>query len=77
MDNLLLLIFILTSVHDITNINFSRKLSFSNLSKEEWSVVRDLPNRNDIVTKPANKDGAVVVWRTDLNNYLILPFILK
>ena len=41
-------------------------ISFSNLSKEEWSTIRNFRNRNDIVIKPADKGGAVVVWRTDL-----------
>ena len=50
----------------MANVNFNRELSFSNLSKEEWSAVRNLRSRNDIVTKPADKGGAFVVWRTDL-----------
>ena len=36
-------------------------ISFSNLSKEEWSTIRNFRNRNDIVIKPADKGGAVVV----------------
>ena len=51
---------------DISNINFNRKLSYSNLSKDEWTALRNLRNRSDIVIKPAEKGGAVVVWRADL-----------
>ena len=41
-------------------------LKFSNLSKEEWTAHQNLKTRDDIVIKPADKGGAVVVWRTDL-----------
>ena len=51
---------------DISNLNFNRKLSYSNLSKDEWTALRNLRNRSDIVIKPADKGGAVVVWRADL-----------
>ena len=51
---------------DISNLNFNRKLNYSNLSKDEWTALRRLRNRSDIVIKPADKGGAVVVWRTDL-----------
>ena len=51
---------------DISSLSFNRKLNYSNLSKEEWTAIRQLRNRSDIVVKPADKGGAVVVWRTDL-----------
>ena len=51
---------------DIRNINFDRKLNHSNLTKEEWSALHSLRNRRDVVIKPADKGGAVVVWRADL-----------
>ena len=50
----------------INNFNFKRQLSFSNLTREEWSALRSLRTRRDIVIKPADKGGAVVVWRSDL-----------
>ena len=43
-----------------------KSLKFSNLSKEEWTTHQNLKTRDDIVIKPADKGGAVVVWRTDL-----------
>ena len=36
------------------------------ISKEEWTAHQNLKTRDDIVIKPADKGGAVVVWRTDL-----------
>ena len=45
---------------------FNKSLKFSNLSKEEWTAHQNLKTRDDIVIKPADKGGAVVVWRTDL-----------
>jgi len=37
-----------------------------NLSSEEWSALKSLKKRKDIVIKAADKGGALVVWRTDL-----------
>ena len=51
---------------DIQKLNFNKSLKFSNLSKEEWTAHQNLKTRNDIVIKPADKGGAVIVWRTDL-----------
>ena len=51
---------------DIQKLNVNKSLKFSNLSKEEWIAHQNLKARNDIVIKPADKGGAVVVWRTDL-----------
>ena len=44
--------------------NCSTKLS--NISKEEWTALINLKNRNGLVIKAADKGGATVVWRTDL-----------
>lgn len=52
--------------HDISKLDFDRKLSYSNLSEDEWSALLNLSSRKDIVIKPADKGGAVVVWRSDL-----------
>ena len=51
---------------DIQKLNFNKSLKFSNLSKEEWTAHQNLKTRDDIVIKPVDKGGAVVVWRTDL-----------
>ena len=68
MDNSLLLIFLSTGISRtwLMSTLIENSISFSNLSKEEWSTIRNFRNRNDIVIKPADKGGAVVVWRTDL-----------
>ena len=44
----------------------TKKTTRENLSKEEWTAHQNLKTRDDIVIKPADKGGAVVVWRTDL-----------
>ena len=44
----------------------NRNTKFSNLSSQEWAALKNLSKRNDIVVKPADKGGAVVVWRSDL-----------
>ena len=36
------------------------------LSKEEWTALINLKNRNDLVIKAAHRGGATIVWRTDL-----------
>ena len=40
----------------------------SNLSSNEWKAIRSLQKRDDIVIKPADKGGAIVVW--DRNLYI-------
>ena len=50
--------------HEFINIKFNRITKFSNLSKEEWTALINF--KNDLVIKAADKDGATVVWRTDL-----------
>ena len=52
--------------HDINKLKFHRNSKFSNLSSEEWSALKSLKKRKDIVIKAADKGGAVVVWRADL-----------
>ena len=52
--------------HDINKLNFNRSTKFSNLSSEEWSALKSLRKRKDIVIKAADKGGALVVWWTDL-----------
>ena len=61
------MLLLLLSSRDISNLNFNRKLSYSNLSKDEWTDLRNLRNRSDIVIKPADKGGAVLVGRADWN----------
>ena len=41
-------LFINKSRRDISNLKFNRKLSYSHLSKEEWTAVRNLRNRTDV-----------------------------
>ena len=41
-------------------------MNSSSLSSEEWSALKSLKKRKDIVIKAADKGGAVVVWRADL-----------
>ena len=57
---------------NIQKLNFNKSLKFSNLFKEEWSAHQNLKTRDDIVIKPADKGGAVVVWHTDLTNKKLL-----
>ena len=52
--------------HDINKLKFNRNTKFSNLSSEEWSALKSLKKRKDIVIKAAEKGGAVDVWRADL-----------
>ena len=66
MANLLPLISVKKCRVDIQKLNFNKSLKSSNFSKEEWTAHQNLKTRDDIVIKPADKGGAVVVWRTDL-----------
>ena len=52
--------------HYVRKLKFNCNTKLSNLSKEEWTALINLKNRNDLVIKAADKDGATVVWRTDL-----------
>ena len=53
--------------HDINKLNFNRNTKFSNLSSEERAALQNLRKRKDIVVKAADKGGALVVWRADLD----------
>ena len=50
----------------IASRNYTRRPNFSNLTQEEETALQDLKRRNDIIIKPADKGGAVVVWKRDL-----------
>ena len=55
-------------VVEINRFDFSKQATVRNFSKEERDALTSLRNRTDIVIKPADKGGAVVVW--DRNLYL-------
>ena len=66
--------------HDINKLKFNRNISFFNLSSEEWSALKSLKKRKDMVIKAAEKGGAVFVWWADLNqkeasSFLTPPFM--
>ena len=46
--------------------NYTRHTNITNLSQEEQQAIRKLRGRSDIIVKPADKGGAVVVWSRDL-----------
>ncbi|KAL9960667.1 hypothetical protein ACROYT_G034153 [Oculina patagonica] len=48
------------------SINFKERLNRKNLTTEEIAALASLRRRDDIVIKPADKDGAVVVWARQL-----------
>ena len=52
--------------HDVHKLKSNCNTKLSNLSKEEWTALINLKNRNDLVIKAADKGGATVVWRTDV-----------
>jgi hypothetical protein len=43
-----------------------KPLQHSNITTEELRALRQLQARDDVVIKPADKGGAIVVWRRDL-----------
>ena len=43
-------------------------MGYSNLSKEEWEAVRNLPDDRNIVIRKAEKGSYVVIW--DKNDYI-------
>ena len=52
----------LSEIEDkLTNINESGK-SYLNLSKDEREALKSLMDDNEIITKPADKGSAVVIW---------------
>lgn len=50
-------------IGDISNLP---KLKTNNLSKAERDALKSLKQRNDIVIKPADKGGSIVVWQKEL-----------
>ena len=50
----------------VDRLNHSRRKRPSNLSTDELLAFKSLRSRIDVVIKPADKGGAVVVWRADL-----------
>ena len=55
-------------MNSINRLDFNKQVTVRNLSKEERDALTSLRHRTDIVIKPADKGGAVVVW--DRNLYL-------
>ena len=52
--------------HELSKINLKKTCSRPNLTKNELTALNNLKKRTDIVIKPADKGGCVVVWRRDL-----------
>ena len=50
----------------VNAVNFKAKSRHSNLSPAEKAALLQLSRRNDIIIKPADKGGAVVVWSRPL-----------
>ena len=59
-------LFIQQCRHDIDTLPKFRPKRPINLTESELSALKSLLARNDIVIKPADKGGALVVWRADL-----------
>ena len=59
-------LFIRQCRHDIDILPKFRPKRPSNLTPSEFSALNSLRARNDIVIKPADKGGALVVWKADL-----------
>ena len=47
-------------------LDFKQRVTKTNLSPQEKEALFSLRQRNDVVVKPADKGGAVVVWARDL-----------
>ena len=52
---------------EIGQLDFRKRIRNQNLTQEELTALKSLRNRTDIVIKPADKGGAVVVWDRDLS----------
>ncbi len=61
--------YISTTRTDITDQPIHTTKPFLNLTTEERTALKTLQNRKDIVIKPADKGGAVVIW--PLNQYVL------
>ncbi|ELU06835.1 hypothetical protein CAPTEDRAFT_214536 [Capitella teleta] len=59
-------LFIEKCKQDIADLSSLQPLRSHNISREERKTLNTMRNRKDIVIKPADKGGAVVVWRKDL-----------
>ena len=51
--------------HEISMINYSKKIKTSSLTESKIDALEKLKSRDDIVIKPADKGGRVVVWNKD------------
>ena len=51
---------------ELNKLDFKQRVTKPNLSREERNALLSLRQRTDIVVKPADKGGAVVVWARDL-----------
>ena len=58
--------YITKSRNEIKKLNFKQRITNMNLSREERASLTSLKQRNDIVIKPADKGGAIVVWERSL-----------
>lgn len=45
---------------------FKERLRKTNITRREWTALKTLKRQNDVVIKPADKGGAVVVWARHL-----------
>ncbi|XP_072438985.1 uncharacterized protein [Chiloscyllium punctatum] len=59
-------LFIYNCRRDINRLNLSSPLPHSNLSPSQRAALQSLCSNPNLTIKPADKGGAVVVWRTDL-----------
>ena len=53
--------------------NYTKRPNFTNLTQEERTALQDLRQRNDIIIKPADKGGAVVVWKRPIVSACCCP----
>ena len=51
---------------EVKMLDFKQRVTKTNLSPQEKESLFSLRQRNDVVVKPADKGGAVVVWARDL-----------
>ena len=58
--------YISTCKKEISKVNLSESTKKKNMSSDDIKGLQSLKRRNDVVIKPADKGGAVVVWRKDL-----------